>query len=203
MKGQKIKLIIFDAYGMVLEGGYPLTCKALAKKYNRNWREVYEILYKKYFNMAATKKITQKDAWVLALKELDLEFDWKEARALHYGFMKINQEVAEFIKCINKNVLTLLLSKNTRSQFSDVEKKLGFKKYFSYTINTWEIGLPKASEKTMRHIMKKFSIKPSEVIYIDDQKENLVAAKNLGVNTVLYESFDKFEKNLKKLLNYN
>ncbi len=199
-KSINIKFIIFDAYGVILKGGYPQTCEALGKKFNRDWNEIYEILYKKYFNMAATRKITQKDAWVLAIKELELPIDWKEARDIHYGFMGVNNDVAKFINTIDKNIPTLLLSKNTRSQFSDAEKLFGFKKYFTHVINTWELGIPKASKKTMRYITKKFKARPEEIIYIDDQKENLVDAKEMGVNTIFFESFAQFKNEFNNYL---
>lgn len=194
MKNKNIKFIIFDAYGVILKGGYPQTCKALAKKYKRDWLEIYEVMYKKYFNMAATRKISQKDAWVLAVKELNLPVDWKDVRSLHYSFMGVNENVAKFIQTIDKNIPTLLLSKNTRSQFSDAEKLFGFQKYFTYIINTWELGLPKASKETMNYIIKKYRVKANEIIYIDDQKENLVDAKAMGGNTIFFKNFAQFKK---------
>lgn len=201
MQPKKIKLIIFDAYGVILKGGYLETCKILARKFNREWKELYNIIYVKYFNLAAEKKITQKDAWKIAVKETNLPVQWQEVRKIHYSLMEVNKPVIKFSGALReKNFKTLLLSKNTRSQFHDAEKKLNFKKNFDYVINTWEIGFPKASEKTMRYIMKKFHVRADEIIYIDDQEENLIAAQEIGVYTIFYENFAKFSQKVDKLL---
>lgn len=78
------------------------------------------------------------------------------------------------------------------------------KKYYSlnfdFIINTWEIGLPKASEQTIRYIMKKFKVNADEIIYIDDQEENLLAAKKMGVRTIFYKNFAQFKREIDNLL---
>jgi len=193
---QKIKLIIFDAYGVTLTGGYPDTCKFLGKKYRRDWKELYGIIYKKYFNQAAERKITQQAAWERAIKELGLPLSVKEIKKIHYDLKGLNKKVIIFLPKIDKNIKVLLLSKNTRSQFADDEKNLGFRKYFKNVINTWEIGLPKASAKTIFYLSKKFKVKPEEMIFIDDQPENLVEAEKLGVMIILYKNFEQFKKDL-------
>ena len=41
---------------------------------------------------------------------------------------------------------------------------------------------------------------PEECIYIDDMINNTDAAKELGMKTILFESFDQFRRELKTLL---
>lgn len=221
-KVSKIKLIILDAYGPVITGGYPPTCKFLAKKFKvrplyikgdrgiysatqrerAKWEYLYEVIYKKYFNMAAERKITQKEAWEMAIKELNLPLSVEEAKKIHYELMGLNKKVLAFTKKLNKSIKILLLSKNTRSQFSDVNNKLNFRKYFKYVINTWELSLPKASRETLRYIMKKFKIKTGEIIYVDDQIDNLAEAKTMGIKTIFYRDFNQFKKEINNYLKY-
>lgn len=212
MKKKKIKLIILDAYGPVITGGYMLTCKFLAKKFKipltpftqrgrAKWEDLYKVIYKKYFNMAAERKITQATAWEMAIKELNLPLSVKEAKIIHYGLMGLNTKVLNFSKGFDKDIKILLLSKNTRSQFSDVNNKLNFREYFKYVINTWELGLPKASKETLRYIMKKFKVQANEILYFDDQPKNLVEARKMGVKTIFYKNFNQFKREVKKIYN--
>jgi FMN phosphatase YigB (HAD superfamily) len=202
MKNNKIKLVILDAYGVTLTGGYPPTCQFLAKKFKMDWRHIYAIIYIKYFNQAAERKITQQVAWELAIKELNLPISVKEVKKIHYRLMGLNKKVIDYVqKTADPSTKILLLSKNTRSQFADVNKKVGFRKHFKYVMNTWELNLPKASEKTIRYLAKKFRVKFSEIIYIDDQAENLTAARKLGAKTILYKNFNQFKKDFSKVIN--
>src|SRR3989338_7433547 len=191
----KIQLIIFDAYGVILNGGYPDTMKFLAKKFHRNWRDLYDIFYKQYFNLAAMKKITQKKAWERALYDARIPMSVRDLKKWHYGFMDINEDIHKFIMKIKKQYKILLLSKNTRSQFYEINKKIPLiKKIFGKNIiNTWEYNLPKASKKTMNFVFKQYKVKPREVVYIDDQKANLEEPTKMGVHTIFYTNFKQFK----------
>jgi len=195
-----IKLVIFDAYGVTLTGGFPPTMKTLAKRFNKDWEYLQNIFYTKYFNQAAERKITQQKAWELAIKETSIPITIEEIKDVHYSFMHINKDIIQFINKVKKDKKTaILLTKNTREQHNDVNKKLNFTKYFDEVINTWELNLPKASKETIEYVLKKFNVKPNETIYIDDQKINLIEAKKLGVYTIFYENLDQFKKDFDKL----
>ncbi len=198
---QKIKLVIFDAYGVVLSGGYPLTSKWLAKKFNMDWQKIYAVIYKKYFNLAAEKKITQQDAWLKTIEELNLPIMAAELKKNHYRMMAANNRVLSMVSRLKRVYHVLLLSKNTRGQLSDINHKFPqVKKAFGNNIiNTWEYNLPKASTETMKMVFSRFAVRPNEVVYIDDQDSNLEPARQMGVHTILYVDFNSF---LKQLNNY-
>jgi FMN phosphatase YigB (HAD superfamily) len=202
MKTKNIKLVIFDVYGVLLYGGYPDTCKLLAEKYNRDWKELYNVIYKFYFNKAAMREISQKEAWQKSIKDLQIPISVEDIKKIHYGLISYNKNIFNFINKIKNNYKILLLSKNTREQFSYMVSHIPIiKKTFGKNmINTWEYNLPKASEETVSLVCKRFKIRPEEIVYIDDQEENLERAKAMGVKTILYKNFDQFEKAIKIVL---
>ena len=197
----KIKLIIFDAYGAVLSRGYPDTVGVLAKRYKIPEAKLQQVLYQKYFNLAALRKITQKQAWQEAVQELKLPLSWQAVRALHMSLFKVNRPVLRIARNLRKDYITIMLSKNTRSQFAGTKKKLpAVWRSFDCVMNTWELNLPKASRATISLIAKKFKVKPTEIILIDDQRDNLIAGKAMGVKTIFYRNFKQFKKELNQYL---
>ena len=86
-----------------------------------------------------------------------------------------------------------MLSKNTPGQFKETIKQFKIRNTFKNLINTYDLKLPKASVKTIRFVLKKFKVRPEEVIMIDDQAFNLVEPKKLGVKTILYKNFGKMK----------
>ena len=194
---EKVKLIIFDCYGLVLNEGYPNTAKALAKKFGNKWQDYYKVMYVKYFNLAAERKISQKQACQKTVDDCHLPITWKQLRDLHYGLMKIDLRVIKLNQELDKKgYKTLLLSKNTRSQFADVCACFGLKKKFKNVINTWELRLPKASKATLNEVMRRFKVKPAEIIYADDLDNNLVDARAIGIKTILVKNFNQLKKEL-------
>lgn len=197
-----IRLIIFDAYGVCLNEGYPNTSKYLAKKYKLNWHQVQNILYTKYFNLAAIKQISQNEAWEMAIKELGLPLTIAKIKKIHFGLMRLNPEILSLAKQLKSNFKVTLLSKNTRQQFQITKQKFPeLQKIFGKnTINTWEHNLPKASEKTIKFLSKRFKVLPKEMLYIDDQETNLVIPKKMGVKTIFYKNFKQVQKEIQKNL---
>lgn len=196
-----IKLVIFDCYGLILNEGYPNTSKELAKRFGGKWQDYHKIMYSKYLNQAAVRQITQKEAWVKSAKKLQLPISWQKLRDIHYRLMKVDKRVYAVNRALTKaGYTTLMLSKNTRSQLADTSKRFGFKKEFKNIINTWELNLPKASKKTLRMILKRFKVKPAEVIYADDQEANLVDAKEMGIKTIFVKNYKQFKRDLGSLL---
>ena len=75
MTSPKVKLVVLDGYGIIFSRGYPDTVKLLNKKFRIPENQLYEIIYKKYFNSAAERKISQKQAWQKSVEELKSEFE--------------------------------------------------------------------------------------------------------------------------------
>ena len=199
---KKIKLIIVDLYGVVSKGSYWDTTFWLAKKFGLQPRDIYKILYHKYFNQAALGKISEKTFFTKALKDLKINLNWKIVREKHLSFQKPNRQVIKLCKNLQTQGYTvLLLSKNIPSHFNHTKKTFGLNKIFKHIYNTFDLKLPKASKKTVVWVLKKFKIKPEEIIFIDDQDFNLVEAKKMGVNTTHYKNFLQLKRDINKYIN--
>ena len=58
-------------------------------------------------------------------------------------------------------------------------------------LNSAYIGLRKPNQNFYKHLLKKFKVNPTEAIFVDDRKENLVTAKKLGIKTFHYRQDHK------------
>ena len=195
-----IELIIFDNYGVTLHGGYPDTMQDLAKEFHRDWKELQEIFYTKYFNQAVEQKISQQEAWKKAIDNTKLPISVEEVKKIHYHYFQLNHDIINLAKKLSKRYTILLLTKNTKEQVEDADKKLGFRKIFPNFINTGEYGLTKTSTKVFQIIFDKFNVHPEECIYIDDQAINLDAPRKLGIHTVHYQNIKQLKEELKMII---
>lgn len=197
----KIKLIIFDFYGVITLGSYREIAKWLAKKYDRKWAEVYKILYHKYFNMAAEGKINERQFFLRTLKELNMTEDWRAIRARHLSYLVLNKPMFEYsTQLVRRGYTVVYLSKNTPAQFDIILKKYQVRRHIKHILNTYDLDLPKASTKTIRHVLRKFRVRPAETIMIDDQDFNLVEPAKLGVHSILYKNNKQALRDLRHLL---
>jgi len=194
---KKIKLIIVDFHGVMLKGSMAELSKYIAKKYKQDWHKVYEVVYHDLFNRAAEGKISEAQFFRQVAKIYPQVGDYQALRNYHINAQKLNKPV--FNLCLKYKKLgykILLLSKNTSPQFRDYKKIFQLRKYFKYIINTVDLGLPKASPETIDYILKKFNLRPEQVIFCDDQENNLVEPKKIGIKIIWYKSFSQFKKKL-------
>ena len=196
-----VKLIVVDFYGVLTLGSYKDTCRWIARTYKLYYPYVYKIVYHKYFNRAAVGKITEQESLQGAVDELGLPISWRQLRTKHLSFQRLNMPAYElFRRTQDRGYLILLLSKNTPEQFNEALRKLRIGHHFKHIINTYDLGLPKASPETMRYVLKRFRVRPNQVIMTDDQAFNLTAPRQLGVRVILYRNFKQFKRQLEAAL---
>jgi len=201
VKPAKIKLIIIDLYGVMSFGSYKDTCLWLCKKYDLNYEACYKIVYHKYFCAAVARKISERESFALTAKELGLKESGEELRAKHLSFQTINQQVFKLAKQLkNQGYKIILLSKNTPGQFSYIINKFQLKEYFK-VINPYYLKFDKQSPLMIRYLLKKYNLKPAQIVMTDDQDFNLAYPRKIGVRTILYQDFKDFAKKLKLIVN--
>lgn len=89
------------------------------------------------------------------------------------------------------------------SQEALMPKRL-YKKFYP-SIVSCEVGMRKPNQEIYEMAIKKLKLKPSEILFIDNQMWNIKPAKKLGIKTILFKSNKQlFEnKNWKNLFNKN
>ena len=66
---------------------------------------------------------------------------------------------------------------------------------------SYEVHLLKPDRAIYEEICKKYSLIPSECIFIDDRKENVEAARTFGMQAIHFKSYEDTDKELQEMLN--
>lgn len=61
-----------------------------------------------------------------------------------------------------------------------------------------QVGMMKPYEGIYEHTLQRFGASPGQCIFIDDTKENVEAARSLGITSILHKDWAKTESQLKK-----
>lgn len=69
------------------------------------------------------------------------------------------------------------------------------KLYLSY-----EIGLRKPNREIYEYVLKDSGLRAGECLFIDDTPENIEGAKKTGIDSVLFESWESFNRKIKGIL---
>lgn len=195
---------MFDAHGVVFNGGYKHTARVVAERFEKNVDDVYAIMYTQYVNQAVMREITQEEAWDMTVADLHLPITGETLRDIHYELLSSNTPMLEFAEQLRgKGYVIMILSKNTSVQMADnlrdnpkVVEVFGQENI----INTWELHLPKASKETMEWVTDHFNVTYDEMLYIDDQEANLEIPKELGVTTIFFRNNEQVFSEVNKVL---
>lgn len=120
--------------------------------------------------------------------------DWKWDRSAD-EFLKLwfetetqpDQEVLDFAQTLRSKGITVYLATDQEKYRAEyMNNQLGFSKYFDGTFYSCDVGHRKSEKEYFEYILQDLKASPAEVAYLDDDKENIQIAKQLGIDAKVY-----------------
>jgi len=185
-----IKAIIFDWGGVLGPDNNKEASIILSEKYNISYESLYNklnTLEKKYF-----KKRNNAEYYSIISKEFKIPAD--EIKHTLNNVPPGN--VLDFAKEIKKTHVKLFILSNQMKPRTDAIKKNNDLSIFSDVFFSNELKMEKPNKEIFNFVMNKINLKPIEIIFIDNNKENIDAARLLEWNVILYESLEQLIKEL-------
>jgi 2-haloacid dehalogenase len=132
------------------------------------------------------------------------------ARELGY----FNSRWIEAKGALNEPVINLMLTLKTqgyplfglsnwsREKFNTVKDELAFLPLLDDYIISGDVGIIKPDERIYRLLLERIDRPAGECVFIDDSEENVFAAEELGIRTILYRSPDQLRQELQGVLDF-
>lgn len=93
-----------------------------------------------------------------------------------------------------------MLLTNATDRLEEDLKKAGIFSKFSQIFNSSTIGMAKPSADLFKHVADRIGLRPKEVIFIDDSKQNVAAAGEMGFAAVHFVGLSNLQEQLDKIL---
>lgn len=132
-------------------------------------KELYEALYTKLFACAGMGDVCKEQ-----IERLSMDMVYSNDRVYTYD------DVFPYLSKWKKRYQLALLSDATPSSKRMVHES-GMSDFFCAEVYSFELGVVKPSERMFGCAIEQLHEKPSEIVFIDDSPENLVAAEKLGL----------------------
>jgi HAD superfamily hydrolase (TIGR01549 family) len=113
----------------------------------------------------------------------------------HFEF---NKELVDFVAGV-KNQHDLYIF-TTGSIQNDVHFKSVIDKIFKRIFTVEEVGFPKNNKEAYEFITNQLSLQPEEILFIDDQEENINAASESGMKAIQFVSTDQVINDIRSFL---
>ncbi len=189
--------VIFDFGNVIINVDTNHTEKKFAKIGVKNFSEFYSLSRQSnLFTLLETGKITPEEFRTDLRKMLKINIKDDEIdNAWNAMLLDIPEErLATIIKLkANKNKKVYLLSNTNEihiNYFLNNQKELwqisDFKEYFDDIFLSYEIGYRKPQKEIYNHLINKTGIDIKKTLFIDDNKDNIMTANDIGMKTYLF-----------------
>lgn len=111
----------------------------------------------------------------------------------------INTELVSFFGVLRKQGYQVAIFSNATSHLREKLQKKGLLDLVDDVIVSGEIGFQKPHQEAFEVLFKKLSVKPEEVVFIDDAKKSLEKATEIGYTPILFQGNGKLKEDLKGL----
>ena len=191
----KIKNIIFDLGGVILDINYQATIDAFAKLGISNFSKLYsQKSQQKLFDQFETGHISSEEfvTGVQQIHSIQIP-DEHIIKAWNAMLKGVNKKKLDYIKSLRNQYHTILLSNTNEIHISYFEKEMSskqllaqFKSCFEKIYYSSRIGLRKPHAICFEKVLKEQQFNPKETLFIDDSTQHIEGAKNCGIKAVLF-----------------
>ena len=92
-----------------------------------------------------------------------------------------------------------LLSNYSRRMYSQTIEELSFVEDVDGAIFSYEVEAVKPEREIYESLFQKYGLEPTECVFLDDNRANIIAANELGMATILFHTKSQAEEELKSL----
>ena len=197
-----VRKIIFDWGNVILDFSYDLTFK--------KWAEITPFDYnffRTHFKFDGKLveyekgEISSQEYFNYTTKLLDISWDFESFEiGWNSIYIGIDSQMVSLLKRL-KQKYNLYLLTNT----NELHAKCWKKKYhdilnsFDGIFCSYELHSHKPEPKIYRDVLKKIDIDPKYVLFVDDNKENVLGAKQVGIDGIVAISAEQIINEMEKL----
>ncbi len=185
-----IQTVIFDLGGVLVRTENQDPRRRLAEKFRMTYEEMDTLVYgSPSSKQAGEGKISAEEHKQAVLKALDLPSDsFKAFGDEFWGGDRLDIKLVEFISGLRGEYNTALLS----NAWDDLRPLLvNFWKIdgiFDHIFISAELKLAKPDPRIYQHVIDELNSDPSTMVFVDDFIENVVAAREAGLNAIHFRS---------------
>ncbi|MGB4800856.1 MAG: HAD-IA family hydrolase [Candidatus Saccharimonadales bacterium] len=188
-----IRAIIFDCFGVVLTDALQAIRTDLARHNRAAAEEVRDIVAANNRGFLSPDESSVRIADILGISVHDFR------QKVHSGEVR-DQKLLEFIGELKKTYKTAMLSNIAGSSLARRFPNNELQKYFDVVAASADIGYAKPDAGAYLYVCQSLRIAPEECVFTDDKTRFCQAARDVGMQAIVYKDFVQFRTELEALL---
>lgn len=203
-----IDCIIFDLGKVIIEVNHEETYRAFAKICKQPQVAIKEIFEFEDFQLFELGKISEQEFFLRVENLLFLERDEMDniVKAWDAMIVGVSLESVHLLNELKKNFSVLALSNTNATHIKTINRYLedhyhikDIRELFDKVYYSYELGLSKPNKKIFEYVFTENRLIPERTLFIDDNFENICAARELKLQTIHLLEQTKLAEELNKL----
>ncbi len=190
----EIHWIIFDLGGIIIPESGELINNEMSASLNISSRHLsgFTSSYKREMTIG---RISLLEMYTELIRKLSLPVSPEDALKHHLAFYrqvctKHNPDIIRIIEMLRKYFSVACLT-NTEIEIADISRETGLFDYFDKAFLSTELGMQKPDREIYEKVAREIGCSPGEIILIDDKEENVQAAKDFGMEGILFQGAER------------
>lgn len=201
-KASAIQAVVFDLGGVIVrtEDFGPRT--RLAARWGMTAPELEQVVYLGDTGLRCQRgEIPLEEHWQSVMAELGLEKqELRDFKREFWGGDRIDWELVDFIRSLRPRYRTALLSNYFPDLRSQLTERWKFADAFDVLIISSEVGCVKPEPRIYHLLLENLGLQPPQVVFIDDSRQNVAAAHQVGMSAIHFQTPDQMRFELSQLL---
>ncbi|SRR5258708_1583162 len=148
-----------------------------------------EIFFSMWEEGVRLGKISEDDFWNTYIENSTQEPNLEEIKVIYRKCTLVNSELLNLISQLSNKYVNSVVSNHGKEWMNFLISNYNLNNIFKDIVCSAFIGIGKPDPEFFEIALKRVSVKPQNVIYIDNEERHLEAARSIGIHSILYSGF--------------
>jgi len=198
---KSFKAVLFDFGGVLAEEGFREGLKAIARANGLEPEEFYHFVTEYILSCGyLTGHASEHEFWEGLRKLKGIKGTDEQLRKEILCRFKLRPEMLSMVKGLRSKGLTVGILSDQTNWLDELNEKENFFQYFDFVFNSYHIHRSKKDLRLFKDVTRWLSLKPFEIIFIDDNPENVLRANKAGLYGIVFKNVSCLLNELSHLL---
>ncbi len=188
-----IKVVAFDFGGVMgsESDDFENTFKKISELSGLTTERLHSIFDNHWPKLKIGKEST-KNFWKDVLRESSKHIAGNDLEKEYESNIFIDKEMLKIVDEVKKKNYRIVLLPNETKEWIDYKiKRFQLNMIFDKIYCSAYLAIGKPNKEIFEYVLKDLMIKPEELLFIDNQENNIEVARSLGINSILYTNSQK------------
>jgi putative hydrolase of the HAD superfamily len=194
-----LRAVLFDFGGVLAEEGFREGLKAIAKKKGLDLQDFYKISADLVYQTGYTiGRCDEHSYWTAVRRKTGVKGDDQEFREEILKKFKLRREMTAIVRQIESFGLIVAILSDQTNWLDELDQRTPFHHHFDYVFNSYHLGKTKRDPSIFRDVCNLLGVRPEEMLFVDDNLENVKRAKSQGLSAIHFRGAREFQREIKK-----